>query len=1327
MKSENKHRIEIENQISFLYNSIATLTDKDLMSEMNRLIDIATSCSGFSEDENSYVYPMCKTIIDFAGEGIIYQEVSGVIRKWNRFAEEIFGVKASEVVGQTSTSFNWQTYHEDGRVFLGEEHPSMITLKTGQSCRDVIMKIVRSDSSFRWISVNTNPVFCPDNRGIMAVVITFSDITEKKKIELELKKSEQMYRLIAENSGDNITVFDLELNATYVSPNIMKLRGYTSEEALKHKMDEICTPTSLQLVYSTLQEHMELEKQKDADPHRYVIMEVEEYHKEGHTVWLEVTVSFMRDEQMRPIGIISVSRDMTEKKKFQKKIQESEEKFLKAFQNSPVVVTITSLDDGKYIEVNDAFVRETGYSREEVLGKTSEELNFFADIKERQILVEDLKIKGVISEREMLIKGKSGEQINALVSISILSLNDCKYMLSTVVNITERKKAEKALKTSDRIIKHALDMICVAGFDGYFKEVNPSWSRTLGWSKEELLSKPWIGFVHPEDKNATDNIKKVIINGKEILQFENRYLCKNGSYKWLSWNTYPYPEENVMFGVARDVTEQKLAQRAVFESEEKYRLITEFASDVIWVLNLTQNRFTYISPSIQQLRGLTVEEALAEKLEDALTPDSQVKIAAIISDNMESFLKGNENSDYLVYEIQQPCKNGEIIWVEVSTKFRKNKFDEIEVIGVSRNITERKHYLENMELSEKKFRELFEFNRDGIVIFLLNENFTIAEVNSAAYNMVGLTYEEAKVTNPLLMEKDTSPELIADRIQQLHEKRQLTAETIIIHRSGKEIPVRIDSQIILYNHMPAIMSVLKDLSALKNVEKEFFQLEKNYYEIFNSTNDAIIIADSETGRIMDVNKSTLNLLEYNSREEILAAELCLMCTEIPPYTKEVSDELIKKTMEEGPQTFEWMVKKKSGEIFWTEISLNKTDIGGKNHVLAVLRDISDRKVFEEKLIAAKEKAQENDRLKSAFLANMSHEIRTPMNGILGFSEMLEDRNLDNNTRENYIGIIRRCGNQLLTIVNDLIDISKIEANQLKIVKERVNLNEMFYDLHFLANNAKIVAEVEINIHLSLPDNESYIIADGNRWRQVIHNLIQNAKKFTKKGSIDFGYHVKGEEIEIFVKDTGIGIPIEQIDSVFERFKQVENDLTRKPGGVGLGLAITKSLVEAMNGKIEVESVYGIGSSFIITMPYEKAEAETTKSVGKVDFLTLPEQNKFVVLVVEDELYNFIYLRELLQKLQIEIQHAETGEEAVEMLQQNQSISLILMDIRLPGIDGKEATRRIKEINSRIPIIAQTAYATNFEKETLMKNLFDDYLDKPIQKEKLLEILGKYLK
>jgi signal transduction histidine kinase/ActR/RegA family two-component response regulator len=377
-----------------------------------------------------------------------------------------------------------------------------------------------------------------------------------------------------------------------------------------------------------------------------------------------------------------------------------------------------------------------------------------------------------------------------------------------------------------------------------------------------------------------------------------------------------------------------------------------------------------------------------------------------------------------------------------------------------------------------------------------------------------------------------------------------------------------------------------------------------------------------------------------------------------------------------------------------------------------------------KIRNAEQKAKESDRLKTAFIQNISHEIRTPMNGIIGFVELLRENNISATEKTQFLEIITESSNQLLNIVNEVLDMSLIETGNIQINKKEVNLNDFSEELYHLYRPL-IKREISFSVIKGLTEPSDIVLMDDIKVKQILTNLLNNAIKFTDNGHIKFGYTLKNIELEFFVEDTGIGIDSTLQDKVFERFRKAESNNTRLYDGVGLGLAICKGNIDLLKGRIWIKSEPGIGSVFFFTIPYIPVSGkETMKSSGLNNINKL---NDLTILIAEDDEPNYLYIKEILKGQDVTIYRAVNGKEAVEICRNNNKIGIILMDLKMPVMSGNEAIKLIREFRPDLPIIAQTAFAMNDEKEDTFKAGCSDYISKPFKKDQLLELIEKYQK
>ena len=649
-----------------------------------------------------------------------------------------------------------------------------------------------------------------------------------------------------------------------------------------------------------------------------------------------------------------------------------------------------------------------------------------------------------------------------------------------------------------------------------------------------------------------------------------------------------------------------------------------------------------------------------------------------------------------------------------------------------------------------------------------------------------LYFENTKTINAFPPEKLEVFKLLSDHIS-ISIKKSLILSDFEQKLSGKiyENEQQVEENTVQTEHLKLINRDLEEKNAKINQQKKEIQEQTRQLENKNKeleklfittqkTDNSIVIADAN-GEIEWVNEGFTRMYGYSLPEFIEEKGLSLVSASSYPYIEETINEIIKTKKSISYNTRGnnkwnksiWMrttvtpITDENGEIYKLvaidsditklkeaeeEILIQKEEIEAQRDLANEQKrqiqnqniELEKHKTQLEKLVTqrtaqlkiAKEKAEESDRLKSSFLANMSHEIRTPMNAIIGFSELISDIDIDQYQRKELITHLNSNCNSLLHLIDDIIDIARIEAGQLRIFKQDCFINQTFIELYesFSETELKENKNVELIVEVENTDENLSINTDPYRFRQVMNNLIGNAIKFTDQGFIKFGYQISPEGyknfIRFFVQDTGIGLNKKEQKEIFEQFRKIDSGENNKLyRGAGLGLAISQNLINELGGKIWIESESGIGSTFYFTLPYTKTNIKYKQS--EPVNTNYNWENK-TILIAEDEESNIKMLKMVLQKTNINIIHVQNGQKAIDKCKELNEIDLVLLDIKMPKIDGLDATREIRKFNKKIPIIAFTAYAMPADQEKARKAGCTNFIAKPIKKDKLLGKLDYYL-
>jgi PAS domain S-box-containing protein len=523
--------------------------------------------------------------------------------------------------------------------------------------------------------------------------------------------------------------------------------------------------------------------------------------------------------------------------------------------------------------------------------------------------------------------------------------------------------------------------------------------------------------------------------------------------------------------------------------------------------------------------------------------------------------------------------------------------------------------------------------------------------------------------------------------------------------------------------------IMRSQDIIRSINKALTNNEEKLRSIFDVSPYSIFVLDSDSN-IVDCNDTSIHSFKAHNKRELLDKSIIhFVSTET---NKKSKDQLISLIKENNLNKAQFTLNRIDLSSFHASITgrVIKDTAAGKDAFVIVINDITERQTFIENLKEAKMKAEESDRLKTAFLANMSHEIRTPMNSIIGFSNLLNDPDILPDRRQEFLGHILKSISLLLSLIDDIIDISKIEAGQINLNLQKIKVNEFLTDIFNSFKQSNSDDNLTFVINLPKKSDSLSCNSDPVRLRQVLINLLSNAIKFTSSGQIEMGYTIEEangrSKLIFYVKDTGIGIPADKHDLIFDRFRQVDDSQSRRYGGTGLGLAISKRLVEIMGGTIWVQSAPGEGSTFFVKIAY------VSEQRGEEDYLSKFESGKYnwkgkTLLIAEDENSNYQLIKAALSKTGIAIERAKNGREAVDIVKSNDQIDLVLMDIRLPLLNGYDATRQIKSIRKTLPVLSITAYAM-FEDEKKSFNAgCDAYISKPVKPDKLLDVINGYLK
>jgi PAS domain S-box-containing protein len=1045
--------------------------------------------------------------------------------------------------------------------------------------------------------------------------------TIRLKYEHELALEKQYHDLF-EDANDLVQCVDPQGRLLHVNPAWQKTLGYSEEEIANFTVFDIVHPNHREDCRQVFQRLMSGEKIER--------IEVEFVTKGGEMVVLEGS-SHCQFVDGKPAATQCIFRNVTDRKVAEQALLASEEKFAKAFRSSPNPMAISTLEEGRFLEVNDAFVRMVGRQREDILGRTAHELGLWINLEERVRIADELREVGKVSGREVLLRGGSGQIRLSLFFAETIEVRGIRCLLSATVDITERKRAEEALQLTAQQLAQAMDMASLAHWefdvassiftfnDRFYALYGTTAEREGGYQMSaETYARE---FLFPEDVHiVTDSIAKQLAStdADATSTLEHRIRRRDGEPRHVVVRLSAIKDSQGRTirtrGVNQDITERKRAEEALQLSEHQLAQAMDMAQLAHWEFDVASSIFTF-NDRFYALYGTTAEREGGYQMsaetyarEFLFPEDAHFLQAAAVAERIES----PDPARPVEHRIRR--RDGEIRYIVVRASVIRNSEGRIiRIRGANQDITERKQ----AEAALLEERHLFHSLTDN----------------------------------------------------------------------------------------------LPDHIYFKDLDSRFIRINKSHAESFGLDDPS-----------QAVGKTDLDFHREEHARRAFADEQQIIQTGQPVLAQEV------------------LLTKSDGTPIWvysTKMPLRDTS-GRIVGTFGVSRDITAQKAQELELKKAKEDAEAANRAKSEFLANMSHEIRTPMNGVLGMTELALNTDLTPEQRD-YLEMAKISADRLLTVINDILDFSKIEAGKLDLDLTPFSLRESLAKvagplaLRAQQKGLKMLCDVG-------PEVPEEIVADPTRLAQVLCNLLENAIKFTSQGEVELGAALMSQQgdgatLHFTVRDTGIGIPMEKQQSIFEAFAQADSSTHRSFGGTGLGLTISTRLVEMMGGRIWVESQPGVGSCFhftihagVVTQPMNQSPfvKSTPCALGQqtaegrqapaTHASVRAEPSKLRVLLAEDNRVNQKIVLRLLEKQGHSVAVVSTGRDALKALDE-QKFDLVLMDVQMPDMDGFEATTtiRAKERGSayHLPVIAMTAYAMSGDQERCLAAGMDGYVAKPI--------------
>jgi len=857
-------------------------------------------------------------------------------------------------------------------------------------------------------------------------------------------------------------------------------------------------------------------------------------------------------------------------------------------------------------------------------------------------------------------------------------------------------------------------------YDYTFLKVNGAFTALLGLTKEQVIGRTVRELVPDIEPFWIEKYGEVAKTGRpQRISGYVGFFDKHFEVQAYS------PRKDHFAVVFIEITDRVRQEEQLKISETRHKHLSRMTSDYIYEsrMKIDGNFVTeWVSGAFESMTGYTLEEvnAMPKGWISLIHPEDVPKLY----ENLSFDKIGNKEFQQIEYRIY--TKSKELKWLSENVKiFLDEERGDFRMLGSVRNITAEKQAKIELERSEARYRRLVEQAPAIIFRFRFLPEPGYDFMSPLVQKLMGYSPEDF-YENPNMWEKIIHPE---DRrlLQNLMETGKLFDTPLTVRLAKKD-----GDFIYMENHLKPLSDAEGKITAFEGIMWDVTERELAKQRQEQSEQQFRLLAENIEGafwlrtkdRMLYISKGYEKIWEQ-SRQSLYENSRAFLDAVHPDDREKVLEGHLADVEGRRPFDQHYRIFTPSGKEKWIwGRAFDVSELGRSDWFAGIAYDITELKQQQEELMVAKEKAEESDRIKSAFLANMSHEIRTPMNGIMGFAELLNTPGLSGADIQKYTQFVRQSSERLLALINDIWNTSELETGQATITEIDFDINALLHELHDFFQPMATKKGIEVRLSQELPDHQKYIRSDRGKLAQILTNLINNAIKFTPQGHVHFGCIQKNEHLEFFVEDTGIGIEPEKQKAIFTRFWQGE--YKQKSEGAGLGLAISEGFVKLLGGNIWVQSEPNVGSTFFFTISFqpseEKSVIEQSALTARNERVKIPDWNGKTILLAEDEPINFQYMSNILQPTRAKILHAETGWEVMDWVKKNAEIDLVLMDLKMPELDGYTATRQLRRIRPELPIVAQTAYGTE-EQNRILRAGFDASITKPVRRQDFYFTIG----
>ncbi len=1320
-----KHEEHDEKEILKLYSErLITKLEKKNLDLENEIASHKITISKLKDSEERF-----RSFIEQSSQGIILTDERGIIIECNKVAESITRLRTEQITGVPLWDLQLKLMPPESNLRPEIESFKDILpefIRTGQSTyfdKPFNVNLLTSKGEYKTVLQSVFPIKTSMGYHIGTVL---NDITELTKAEEAFSKEQYLLNSLIDTIPDNIYFKDGESRFIRINNTMAKMFGLNNPQDASGKTDyDFFDKEHASLAF-------EDEQRIIATGEPLIAKEEKEVWPDGHIAWASTTKIPLRDKAGEIIGIMGISRDITDRKEAEEKMQH-----LAAIVQSSEDAIIGKRIDGTITSWNKGAEKLYGYTENEMIGKSISHLIPPNNKSEMPEILDRILSGEHIEQYETVRRRKDGQDIQISLTISPIRDPEGRIIAASTIgrDITNHKRVETTLRElslrQDAILAAVPDIIMEVDNDKVYTWANKAGLEFFG---EDVIGKEAQYYFEGEQETYFE-VQPIFSGDESTVYIESWQRRKDGQKRLLAWwcRVLKDGEGGVTgaLSTARDITERKLAEEALQESEALLSEAMKIARLGTWEYDVVSDQFTF-NDQFYTLLHTTAELEGGYIMSSAKYAQRFVyqDDIAVVGVEIQKALETTDPEYYSRLDHRIICADGEIGYITVHIRIEKDANGRtVKTYGVNQDMTKRMQAEEAIIKERSLLRTLIDNLPNGV--FVKDKEYRKIIINPVHQEEVKNHLKYLKLNSEIDILGKIDSEVFPKKMAQqffLEDQKVIKEGSKILNREGIGFGEDGNQLWLLVSKIPlqdkngeilGMVGVTTDITERKHAVEALETSEEKFRTIFDNANDGIFLLDPETKKFMMCNQACLKMLGYSGEEFLNLDITTIHPSEELPFIFEQIEKILRGEEDERSDI---KFKHKDGTSFTADIGPTLVTIGQKRFMLVAFRDISQRLLMETDLRSAKLHAEESDRLKTAFLHNISHEIRTPLNGIMGFSDLITNPDLLPEKREQFCQIIHDCGNQLLSIVSDIISIAQIEAGQEKPQEKEVDINKLLQLINSQNTLNTETKNLSFAVSSDLTDDEAIVLVDEPKLIQILNNLVSNAIKFTLEGHIKVNCRLDSNFIKFTVEDTGLGIPSEIHEKIFDRFFQIDHGDERLYGGTGMGLSIVKSFVNAINGEIHLDSKPGIGSVFIISIPYKPVKPRRPVTI------TVQDEHKPTgvtsILIAEDIKTNFELLNEYLSGLNATIIYAANGLQAVEACKHNPSISLVLMDVKMPIMDGYEAARQIKGFRPELPIIIQTAYVFQSEKEKFVSTYIDGFIEKPIKKDVLLEVLQK---